>query len=332
MKKYIGIFCFVFIFSCTSTKDYLQEPITQETPTKEALEIAILRGGQDIKNALRLVVARRDQEKAKNFIFDRLMTKDEEIQKTFSDQANMIALLQSFRLEPQKTILLFETMKASLNPRQRELAWGVATAFPSKEMGVHIEKHLSQALLYDDLDRELLPAMADALAQNYLVSSYSILKQGLLKIHDIAFVQAMIKLNPMAAERDFLDYLSFVPLEELRQLNLESSNIFVCMEILEFLHARNPLPTHPKYDYLFNFAISRNPSLSSLAIDILDKASVKHRAHLAQMLARAQSWVQLAYIEKVRRNSNIQTRLFLKELKDISSKSLVLKEIEEFLR
>ena len=330
MKFIAFTFCLLFIFSCTTTIDYSTEVITQDTKTEDAIEIAILRGGVNIKNTLRLIATRGDHEIAKKILMDKLITKEERA--SFSEQANMIALLQSFKLKAESAILLFETLKASLDSKQRELAWGIATAFPSRELGVHIEKHLSQALLSDDLERELVPAMADALSQNYLVSSYSILKQGLLKIHDSSFVQAMITLNPKAAEKDFLEYLGMIPLEELRQLNLESSDIFICLEILDYLLKRNPIPTHPNYENLFNFAISRNPSLSSAAIKILERASTEYRPHLAQMLSRAPGWVQLAYIEKVRRNSTVKTRLFLKELKEISSKALVQKEIEEFLR
>ena len=329
------IFSFVLLsvlfVSChTPKKDYSKELITDHTSTEDALEIAIFRGGPEIKKALRLVTYRKKHVASKDFLVGKLLSQKEAL--SFSRKANVLNLLQSFRLEPSEAILLFETLKASLEEKQHELAWGIATAFPSDSLSVHIEKHLSQALLYDDLERELVPSMADALARNNLVSSYSILKQGLIKTHDRAFSEAMIKLDPDSAEKDFINYLATVPFEELRQLNLQHSNVFLCLDILSFLYKRNPAPTHPNYEHLFSFAVSRNQSLSAYAIKIIEKAAQDHRSYLAQMLARTPVKIQLAYIEKVIRTESNQTRPFLKELKGLSSKRIVLKEIEDYLR
>ena len=89
---------------------------------------------------------------------------------------------------------------------------------------------------------------------------------------------------------------------------------------------------HPNYEHLFSFAVSRNQSLSNYAIRVIEKASREHRAYLAQILARLSTQVQLAYIEKVIRTESNQTRSFLMELKSVSSKAIVLKEIEDYLR
>ena len=331
MKRLAFVLGFFFCVHCTTTKrDYMEETITQDTKTKDALEIAVAQGSHEIKNALRLVALREEQEFAKEFLVHKLLSREVEV--PFFQKANTLGLLQSFRLKSSEAISLFEKLKASLHDKQRELAWGVATAFPSAEMGVHIEKHLSAALISDDLERELVPAMADALAQNQLVSSYSILREGLFKTHNSAFSQAMMRLDPGSAEKDFLTYLGLIPLEELRQLNLETSDIFLCLELLDFIAKRNPEPTHSRYGSLFHFAISRNQSLSEAAIKVLEKSAVTHRSYLAQILSMTPAWIQLAYIEKSRRNASVQTRLFLKELKNISSKVLVLKEIEAFLQ
>lgn len=331
MRPYALVLFFGLFFSCATEEiDYKTQFVTEETSTKDALEIAIVRGGSQIERSLRIVNLRKAQDFAKDLLTKRLSSREGAF--SFTQKANMIGLLQSFNLKPHEAILLFETLKSSLYAKQRELAWGVATAFPSVELGVHIEKHLSQALLYNDLDRELVPAMADALAQNELSSSYSILKQGLSKTNNSAFAQAMIKLDPSSAEKDFLDYLSTIPLEELRQLNLESSDIFLCLEILDFILRRNPPPTHPKYKNLFYFAVSRNQSLSDYAVKIIEKASFHHRSHLAEILSSTDDFVQVAYIEKARRKKTIQTKLLLKELKKYSSKDLVLNEIDNFLR
>lgn len=327
----IIIISLVSIISCSSTKKDQENPvITEETPTEEALEIATQQGRGQIKNALRLITHRKDHKIAKIFLIKKLSTKDEKF--SFNEKANAINLLQNFNLQANESIALFDTLMESLNPKQRELAWGVATAFPSKELSSHIEKHLSNAIIYNDLERELVPAMADAIYQNNLISSYSLLKQGLFKKNNIAFAQAMIKLDPDKAEKDFFDYLSTIPLEELRQLNLQSSNLFLCLDILTFILKRNPAPTHSKYKHIFYFAISRNQSLSNYAIKIIEKSNPQYRNYLAQILTETPTWIQLAYIEKTRRNASIQTKLFFKELINLSSRTIVIKEIKEVLR
>lgn len=331
MRRFIVLLSFTVLFSCTTTKrDYRNEKITERTKTLDALEIAIAKGGINIKNALRLVAMKGEQDIGKKHLLERLLSEEEG--EDFYKKSNTLELLQNFRVDPKDAIMLFEKLKASLNSKKRELAWGVATAFPSAELAVHIEKHLSAALMADDLERDLLPAMADALAENQLVSSYSLLKQGLFLRHELAFAQAMTRLNAKRAESDFLDYLGLIPPEELRQLNLESSDLFLCLELLEFLASRGPAPTHKHFDQLFYFAVSRNQGLSEAGMKVIESTALLHRDYVAQILAGTPNWLQLAYIEKVRRNTTTQAKLLLRRLKKLSSKTHVLSEIDDILR
>jgi hypothetical protein len=331
MKNFIILACLSLLYSCSTTKrDYKAEKITDKTKTQDALNIAIAKGGFEIKNVLRLIVIRGEQEMGKKFLLEKFSSSDEK--QPFYEKSNTLELLQSFRVEPKEAIMLFEKLKASLSLKQRELAWGIATAFPSAELAVHIEKHLSAAIMVDDLERELVPSMADALAENQLTSSYSIVKQGLFLRNDIGFAQAMIRLNPKKAEKDFLDYLGSIPTEELRQLNLESSNIFLCLELLNFLATRSLSPTNRYFENLFYFATSRNQSLSEVAMHVIENTSIQYRDHVAQILAGTPNWLQLAYIEKIRNNVTVQAKLLLKQLHTLSSKTHVINEIDEVLR
>jgi hypothetical protein len=72
MKNFIILACLSLLYSCSTTKrDYKAEKITDKTKTQDALNIAIAKGGFEIKNVLRLIVIRGEQEMGKKFLLEK---------------------------------------------------------------------------------------------------------------------------------------------------------------------------------------------------------------------------------------------------------------------
>ena len=94
--------------------------------------------------------------------------------------------------------------------------------------------------------------------------SYSIVKHGLFEKHDLEYAKALKELSPQKAASDLLEYLSMSPVEELRQLNLETTNVLVCYEALEHLKNYAINVSNPNFASLFYYAISRNHLLASM--------------------------------------------------------------------
>ena len=168
-------------------------------------------------------------------------------------------------------------------------------------MAKAIEKKLTQAITDNEISQMYWPKMAESIANNKLIHSYTILREGLNESNHVAFARAMILLKPTQASYDFMNYLAKAPIEELRQLNLSSVDIFSCIEILEHLQRFPVAVTHPRFEHLFFFAISRNTALAELSKKALSRYFPNGNNSLALTLARMPNWVQIAFVEGVRR-------------------------------
>ena len=142
-----------------------------------------------------------------------------------------------------------------------------------------------------------------------------------------AYATAMLALDAKEAAPAFLTYLMRADLEDLRQLNQQSVNVYTCTVILRFL-IDNPLPvSHPGVASLFLFAVSRNRGLADMANIVLEKQIPEHRASFAIILARLPVPVQVAFIENTQREMTANLRLLLNDLKEVAQNKEVIEEL-----
>jgi hypothetical protein len=209
----------------------------------------------------------------------------------------------------------------------RQLAWQLAADAPSQSMRHEIENYLTESVTENELSLVLIPAMADAVASNRLIESYTVVREGLLIANDIAFARAMIALNPQQASVDFLEYLAKAPVEELRQLTLKSVDVYTCTLILEHFQSYPPPVSNPRIDTLFLFTISRNNALAEMARDVLERYLPRHSESFAFSLSRLPAWMQIAFVERSSNRLTPVISLFLDDLKKATVDKDVIDEI-----
>jgi hypothetical protein len=141
----------------------------------------------------------------------------------------------------------------------------------------------------------------------------------------------MIAIAPEQAAADFMVYLAQAPVEELRQLSLTSVDLFCCMEMLKHLQKVPVSIYHPNFSHLFYYATSRNQALAELGQEVLSGYSPKYNAYLAYLFGVQPEWVQLAYIEGIRRNMTPVATLFLFEVKKNSRHQEIIDEINSMI-
>ena len=158
----------------------------------------------------------------------------------------------------------------------RKTAWQIATNFPSEGLAIEIDSHLTTAVAYDELNKLFLPEMASAIVKNNLFLSYSLIREGLFATNDISFARALVQLDKTRAKADFMNYLAQADIEELRQLHINSVDLFVCVEIMEHFLNHGFDINNRNLKHLFFYAISRNQGISEMAIKVLEKYTPKY--------------------------------------------------------
>ena len=158
------------------------------------------------------------------------------------------------------------------------------------------------------------------------------IQQGLMTTGQEAFALSMAQLDASRASNDFLDYLALASAEELRQLTQNSVNVYTCLIALKHLQAHPAPLSHAHAEHLVYYAVSRNNGLADLGQMALESYRPKERSQVAIMMSRMPQWVQIAYVESVRRKKAPAITLLLGELKKISSSTDVVEEVDEVLR
>lgn len=299
--------------------------LTSQTPLNEVVEAAIGFGGDTLRQA-RLIIGRRGEWVKAEALLDRGL-RDGVITYTDSRLVNAVHLYQSSIIPANPE--LFERMVASDRLLAKQLAWQIATTMPSRSIAKAVERELTRALREDDEQNLFLPQMASAVAANHLRSSYTVLLQGLVKTGNEGFAKAMAMLDADRASSDFLDYLSRATADELRQISVSSINLYTGMLMLKHMMKFPPPTDHPHFEHLFLYSISRNMALSDAASQVVLSYLPKNQDRLALQLARQPAWVQIAYIEAVRRKMTPVITLFLGELKRSTAQQDVVDEITE---
>jgi hypothetical protein len=218
-------------------------------------------------------------------------------------------------------------MLESKSETTRRMAWRMAAMKPSPIIRQTLEQHINRALNEGVEDSLLCPEMALAIKENGMKSEYTFLVRGLETQGNPEYANAMLALDPKQATDPFLTYLMRADLDDLRQLNQKSVNVYTCTVIFRFL-MENPLPlTHPGLPAIFMFAVSRNRGLADMANAVLEKHIPESRAAFAAMLSRLPVAVQIAFIENSQREMTANLRLLLSELKDVEQHKEVIEEL-----
>jgi hypothetical protein len=295
--------------------------LTAETPTAEIVEAAIEFGGPTLENAKKLL--------AKRNVWPEVSAKTHTVLVRASISPNKLMNAGSLYLAAPTPVSaeVFTSLVRSEKAVARQLGWGFATAKPSKALAELAEKEISEALEADELDRVLLPEMARAVLANQLKATYTVLRLGLMGQGHEDYARAMILLEPRTAAGDLLVYMSMAPVEELRQLSLKSVNFYTCMLALRHLQNFPVDVSHPQLGFLYLYGISRNTGLAEMAHDVIEQYLPDQKEQMALELSRQPAWVQVAFIENVRRRLNGRNRLLLQELRLVASQTSVLDEL-----
>jgi hypothetical protein len=225
-----------------------------------------------------------------------------------------------------------EKMLRAENGTSLRIAWTMATRYSSPKMKTVIERVLTAAIEQGQEQRHLIPEMARAVAVNDLKSVYTLVREGLMLTGNDDFAKAMIEFDGKQASQDFGYYLAKATLDDLRQLNQQTVNMYTCLVIFRHFLNEPMAMSHPDYDSLFLYAVSRNQVLAEMANLVIERQMSHSRAALALMLARQKMEVQLAFIEANRRAPSPQVGLFLRELKRITAHKEVVEEIDTVRR
>lgn len=301
--------------------------ISEKLNNEEAIEAGLEFGGDTLYEVTKLLQKRRALVAAGRSVEKTLMN-------SYADMPehrliNSVNLYQhSESNAAPKMVLKFLDSNKKLH---RQLAWHIAAAMPSPAMASTVETYLTAAITENRFDDLYSPKLADAVVSNRLKDSYSILRLGLMETDNVSFAHGMIAIDPKRASADFMDYLAQAPLEELRQLSLMAVDMFVCMEMLKHMQKFPVSIYHPNFSHLFYYATSRNMALAELAQEVIATYSPTHNGYLAYLFNLQPEWLQIAYVEGVRRNVTPVASLFLNEVKKNSSHQEVIDEINSMV-
>ena len=309
--------------SGTTSAEKNAPTIAKDMSLEDALQAGIDFGGDTARDVRKLISKRKQWPMAEKILYQAVQ--DGIIKYENTQLVNAVMLYISGPVSPQEA--LFRQMVSSGRPLARQLAWQMAAALPGKVMRAAIEREMNRAVFDDEEDELLIPPMAGAVQANRMTSAYSLVRQGLFRTNNEEFAQAMATLNPDQASGDFLNYLALCPPEELRQLSVSTVNIFAATIALNHMMKYPPSVNHPQLETLFYYGISRNPGLSDIATGLLDNLAQKNQSAMALTLSRMPTWAQVAFIEGIRRNMTAQKRVFLGELKKVTSQIEVVDEL-----
>lgn len=331
--KFFFLLLFFICCNCSSLSTKKQETapkITHQMTIDAALTAAINYGHPTLEKVKNLIKKRKEQQAALLILQSALLKNtttwpQEQIQHAFN-------LYQNSNPSNTQVNLLFDHLIVQENSYLVKMAWILASNFPSDSLEKKIETILTTAIIDDNLYTIFIPEMATAIAHNNMTNSYTVLRQGLFTTHHLSFAQSMRLLSPQRASADFLDYLALAPLEEIRQLNFSTVNMLVCFEALNHLrHHEAPLG-HKNFQSIFKFTTARNQGLAEISGKIIYRYIPNHSNHLALILTQLPTWVQLAYIERIKLNYKPLSNILLAELKKISIQYDVLEELKTIVQ
>ncbi|MFK7873979.1 MAG: hypothetical protein AB8C84_12575 [Oligoflexales bacterium] len=328
MKKYFKIQSFLCLsmlfFGCVTDSSYQPPVIDSSTDLSELLEAGVNFGGMTLAQVRQEVARRKVWPEAGKLLYEGIKNHKEDW-----PSSHLINAIHLYHLsKDSRSVEVFNSLLNAEKKSHQQLAWHMAALRPSPRMADAVDQALTKALMNGDLSQWMGSRMADAIAKNQLISSYSILKQGLFVTHDESYAKAMMSLKPRAASEDFLDYLAMAPVEELRQLSLNKVNMMTCSLMLSHFQEYPPSISHPRFEHLFLYSISRNNGFSELSSKVLERYYGRYGQQLAVQLASMPEWIQIAVVDHAGRNLTPGAGQFLKQLRKTTARNSVISEID----
>lgn len=300
-------------------------PITQDMSTDDAVEAALEFGGETLDNTKTLIKKRREAAKVSAAMEKKIIDGAGK-----AAESEVINAMHLYLVGADKaSIAMFERLMRSEREIDRILGWNLAANMPSKEVSRAMDQEFTRRISAGEEKMLLLPQMASAVQANRLTSAYTMLRYGLMEKGDDSYAKAMISIAPSRAGEDFLPYLAKASIEELRQLNQTSVNVYTCLVILRYFTV-NPVPVaHRDFPQIFLYSVSRNQGLAEVAAMVLDNLMPQYKEILVTTLVQQPAWIQMAFVEDAKRRKTPNLAFFLSELKDLTVHEEVSQEIEE---
>jgi hypothetical protein len=322
--------CSGIAMSCVTAQDAENPPppqITEETDTLEALQFAVVHGGEVLSQTKDLIQKRQACTASLTWLKEQI----DQLILAESDRQLIHAAHLYMSCPDAESPRMYLKMVQSKRSLAQKLGWLIAASYPSMTMAEQVEAELGRLIEQDLMAKQYSAEMARAIQSNQLKGSYTILREGLFENGDPAFVEAMITLNPQRCSEDFMTYLSRADFEDLRQISIPKINMMSTSLIFSHFLSYPPSIAQPEISSLFLYAISRNRPLAEMATTVVVSYLPSQTRSMALILSTMDSAVQMALIEQVRRNLNSELRLFLEELKSMTAKKEVMEEISAIL-
>lgn len=308
---------------CQTTQDPKNPQISRDMPLSEAYALAQQHGADTMQRVKDLAKERNELPKLAQMTENDLLGKASSLSFNELSHTTNMYVYSSQKADPKVIKVLLNANE----PLVRKVGWRLAAVKPSAEVAAVVDAVLNDSLNRGREDDILDPDMAKALQENGMKNDYTFLERGLAIQGAPEYATAMLSLDAKSAMPAFLNYLMRADLEDLRQLNQKSVNIYTCTVIFRFM-IENPIPiSHPGVASIFLFAVSRNRGLADMANAVLEKQIPEHRASFAAILARLPVPVQVAFIENSQREMTANLRLLLNDLKDVAQNKEVIEEL-----
>jgi hypothetical protein len=317
--------------SCVTLRDTDPErppEITAEMSTEEAATAAVTYGEETFQAASRRFTERNEWPKVKEFAVSMLKSLPKDM--TARQQVLLVQLYQSSVKQLDTEVFLY--LVRNENSILRQAGWQLAAHFPRADLVPLIDAELSRIVAGSQEQNNLFPQLAKAVRANRVKAAYTFLRLGLMGNGDDEFARAMATLDPIRSTNDFMNYLTLANSEELRQITQKSVNVYSCIYIMKHFLAYPVNVSNPSFSQLFYYAISRNNALSDLGKEVLQFGVNGSPAAIALLLSREPAWVQIAFVESVRRTQQPKLKVLVSELLPLASDEGVAMEIREVLR
>lgn len=328
--------CFLVLIFASGACVSFQDPdavkpptISQDMPLEQAFQHAIDFGGPTLEEVKSHVKARQAWPALNQLSAQYIQQNLGQV-----PPAKILHAIHLYRLSaPQIQPRILEALMATEEPVYRKMAWQLAAIKPSADVARYLDDKLSQLVVAGRQDEHLIPEMARAVRANEIKSVYSLLRRGLMTNGSDEFAKAMIalKADDQLAD-DLMNYLAQANLEDLRQINQSSVNMYTCLVILRYFMG-NPLPvTNPNIGHVYLYAISRNPALAEMARDVLDQQIANYKEQMVYALSQQPMKVQMAFVEGTRHYPSANVKLMLAGLRKMTAYEEVEQEIESLRR
>jgi hypothetical protein len=210
--------------------------------------------------------------------------------------------------------------------------WQLLANLPGGKFAKIVDQILSESITAGTEAKHQVPPMADAIRMSHLTGAYSFVRSALYAQGDISFAKAMASLEPGKSSHDFLTYLAMTPIEQLRQINQKSLNLYTAVYVLKHFLAFPVNISHSESSCLFYYAVSRNNALSDLGRQVLQFGVRGDIQQTAGLLARLPAWLQMSLVESVRRAPTTKLKVLISAMAELTSDQDVAEEVLEVIR